>query len=125
MSGYRFLGSLSVLRPAVLLLGVAVWGLAALPAAAAPAAKPVDFNRQIRPLLSDRCYTCHGPDKSHREAELRFDLRDVAIKEAIVPGKAKDSPLIERITSDDEDEVMHLSQRHTTATRGGWIKPKR
>ena len=66
----------------------------------------VDFSRDIRPILSDRCFTCHGPDEQARKAKLRLDVRAEAIKKAIVPGDAAKSPLIQRITSQDEDEVM-------------------
>jgi len=72
----------------------------------------VDFNSQIRPLLSDRCFRCHGPDSNKRKAELRLDRRDGALKDigdgwAIVkprdPGK---SELIRRIHADDDDDKM-------------------
>ena len=72
----------------------------------------VDFNRDIRPLLADRCFLCHGPDETDREADLRLDLRAVAVSEldsgdtAIVPGNAAASMLIERITEADEDLRM-------------------
>ncbi len=52
------------------------------------AAAPLSFNRDIRPVLSDNCFRCHGPDKSQRKAKLRLDDREDAIKkEAFVPGK--------------------------------------
>jgi len=75
------------------------------------AADRVRFNEQIRPLLSDRCMACHGPDEKRREAELRLDLRASAIGDpngthAIVPGKPDESPLWKRITSTDPDERM-------------------
>src|SRR5882724_5418799 len=66
----------------------------------------VDFSRDIRPILSDRCFTCHGPDEQARKAKLRLDVRGEAIKKAIVPGDAAKSPLFQRITSEDQDEVM-------------------
>jgi hypothetical protein len=65
------------------------------------------FSREILPILSDRCFTCHGPDSAKRKADLRLDQRDSALKsKAIVPGKASESELIARITSHDPDEVM-------------------
>ena len=76
------------------------------------AAAPVDFNRDIRPLLSDRCFACHGPDHEDRQAGLRLDLRDAALgpldsgSTAIVPGKPEASAVVARITSTDPDGVM-------------------
>ena len=73
---------------------------------------PVNYTRQIRPLLARRCFRCHGTDAKAREAGLRLDARDSAIKElesgerAIVPGKPDQSELIARITSRDEDLRM-------------------
>lgn len=75
------------------------------------AAEPVRFNEQIRPLLSDRCFACHGPDFKRREADLRLDVRANAVGEAdgplaITPGKPTESPLWERINSTDPDLQM-------------------
>ncbi len=74
-------------------------------------ADKVDFNHQIRPLISSKCFHCHGPDEESREAGLRLDLREEAIKEregvrAIVPGDPAASELLIRITTKDRDEVM-------------------
>ena len=67
----------------------------------------VEFNRDIRPILSDNCFQCHGPDKAHRKADLRLDVREEAIRqEAFVPGKPEKSGLIKRLHSTDGDEVM-------------------
>jgi hypothetical protein len=67
----------------------------------------IDFNRDVRPILSDNCFYCHGPDPKHRQADLRLDLRDEALKaEAIVPGDPEASALVERIFSEDRSEVM-------------------
>ena len=77
---------------------------------AAEAAAPIDFNRQIRPILSNNCFQCHGPDEGSREAKLRLDLREAALQPAksggvaIVPGDPARSELILRIT--DEHEAM-------------------
>ena len=71
------------------------------------AAAPVDYNRDIRPILATQCYACHGPDEKARKADLRLDLRDVAVKSgAIEPGKPDASKLLMRITSKDAEEVM-------------------
>ena len=73
---------------------------------------PVDFNRDIRSILSDRCYTCHGPDENKRKAGLRLDRQEDAFKElksgqhALVAGDPAKSSLIARILSQDPDEVM-------------------
>ena len=69
------------------------------------APRKIDFDRDIRPILSDRCYVCHGPDSGTREAELRLDLKEEAF-DVIVPGKPDASELVSRIFSDDIDEVM-------------------
>ncbi len=69
--------------------------------------QPVEFNREIRPMLAAKCFACHGPDESHRDADLRLDERKVAIDfGAIVPGEPDESELIRRITSEDPDERM-------------------
>ncbi|MFN0050657.1 MAG: DUF1553 domain-containing protein [Planctomycetales bacterium] len=87
-----------------------VW-LAGL-AAAEPPAPQVDFNRDVRPILSKACSNCHGPDEAHRKGGLRLDERDAALKEldsgarAIVPGKPAESELYLRITSSDDAEKM-------------------
>ena len=72
----------------------------------ASAAEVVNFNRDIRPLLSDRCFACHGPDANARQADLRLDIKDEALGHVIEPGDAGASELISRITSDDPDERM-------------------
>jgi hypothetical protein len=77
----------------------------------APIPAQVDFSRDILPVISSKCFHCHGPDESHRAAKLRLDVRDEALKDrkgsiAIVPGDLKKSDLIARITTTDPDEVM-------------------
>jgi mono/diheme cytochrome c family protein len=81
--------------------------LALLPVAAAP----VDFRRDVQPILAKNCFACHGPDDGHRSAGLRLDNRDGALKPrkrgaAVVPGKPDMSLLIRRIASDDDGERM-------------------
>jgi hypothetical protein len=67
----------------------------------------VEFNRDIRPILSDTCFKCHGPDSTTRKAELRLDLREAALEAgAFVPGDAEKSELVARIFSEDPNEVM-------------------
>ncbi len=71
----------------------------------------LDFNRDIRPLLSDRCFACHGPDAEHRKADLRLDTRagaesDLGGYAAVVPGEPESSALVERIRAEDPEEIM-------------------
>ena len=79
---------------------------------ASAAEAKIDFNRDIRPILSDNCYACHGPDESHREGGFRLDRKDSAFGKAdsdsvvIVPGKPEASELIVRIVTDDVDLRM-------------------
>ena len=71
------------------------------------AARKLYFQQTIRPLLADRCLSCHGPDGNHRQADLRLDLREEAERAgAIRPGKPSESSLIDRIHSSDPDLVM-------------------
>ncbi len=68
--------------------------------------RTIDFRRDIRPILSDNCFACHGPDEEHREADLRLDQSDAATESAIVPGDPDASELIARVTTDDRDLLM-------------------
>ena len=71
------------------------------------AAQPLEYNRDIRPILADHCFACHGADSAARKADLRLDRRDDAIDfGAIAPGKPGESELVARILSDDPDLVM-------------------
>src|SRR5262245_12315521 len=78
----------------------------------------VDFNRDIRPLMSDTCFRCHGFDAKARKAQLRLDLREEALKPAksgevpIVPGQPEKSEVIRRIFADDPDDRMPPSEIH-------------
>ena len=87
-------------RPVVLL--VVIWPLAAI----AAIADEIDFNRDVRPILADNCFECHGPDQESRQADLRLDVLDDELESVIVPGKPNVSVFIERLLSDDEDLVM-------------------
>ena len=75
------------------------------------AADSANFNRDIRPILADNCFNCHGPDEKARKAKLRLDKLEDATKDlggyrAVEPGKPDESELIALITSSDPDEVM-------------------
>ncbi|MCH8924346.1 MAG: hypothetical protein IIA67_14500, partial [Planctomycetes bacterium] len=99
----------------------------------ATAAEPVDFNRDIRPILSDKCFACHGPDKSKRQAELRLDTKTGAFAKrddghTLVPGDLAKSLLFGRITAADEEERMPPADSGRTLSAaqieliGRWIK---
>ena len=72
----------------------------------------IEFNRDIRPILSDACFPCHGPDPAQRKANLRFDTKSGAFSELsdgrhpIVAGQPEESELIRRITTSDTDTIM-------------------
>ncbi len=71
------------------------------------AAPPPEFNRDVRAILSDKCYFCHGPDASKRQADLRLDTREDAISAgAFEPGKADEAEMIRRVLSRDPDQQM-------------------
>ena len=80
--------------------------LAAVSPAQAVTQPPVSYDREIRPILSDKCYRCHGPDAEARKAELRLDTRDGLASKVIVVGKPEKSELVTRIFSDDDDMRM-------------------
>ena len=93
----------------------------------------VSFNRDVRPILSDKCFRCHGADQHTREADLRLDLKSSAVADrdghrAITPGSPEESELFRRVTSDDEslrmppvDEPLQLSAQEITLLRL-WIE---
>jgi len=97
-------------------------------------AAPVDFAKEIRPLFSDNCFACHGPDSNKRKAGLRLDQKESAFGKAesgeiaIVPGDLEKSELLRRVTSTDKDEVMPPPKEHKTLkpeqieTLRRWIK---
>jgi hypothetical protein len=85
--------------------------------AEAPIPSQIRFNRDVRPILSDHCFSCHGPDANHREADLRLNLRDAAVaSKAIVPGQLSESELIARIMSDDPEKRMPPAKSHKPLT---------
>src|SRR5437773_2927945 len=68
--------------------------------------KPVEFNRDIRPILSNHCFVCHGPDNNLRKAKLRLDDEKNAHKNVIIAGQPLLSEVFRRLITDDEDEKM-------------------
>lgn len=108
--------------------------LLAVPAAmpAALRAGEIDFNRDVRPILSNTCFTCHGPDAAERKADLRLDTSagaraDLGGYAAVVPGKPEQSEALVRLLSKDPEEIMpppksgkHISPREIEILRA-WI----
>jgi hypothetical protein len=84
----------------------ALVALTPLAARAQPLPAKIDFNRDVRPILSNNCYQCHGPDEKVRKAKLRLDTKDGALAAVIVPGKPESSELVKRAGSTDPDAVM-------------------
>jgi hypothetical protein len=84
---------------------------------------PVDFDREIRPILSNNCFACHGPDEKQRKAKLRLDIRDGAFNElragghAVVAGDPVKSELLRRVLSDDPTERMPPPKSNKRLTR--------
>src|SRR2546423_1209106 len=116
-------------------LALTIVSLGAAPPTASSEARsgPIDFSREIRPILSNYCFQCHGPDDKARKARLRLDNRSSATaelrsgKRAIVPGKPEESELLARLMAADELEVMpprKLGKRpkaQEIETLGRWI----
>ena len=93
------------------------WWIVGMVAASASGGDRLEFNRDVRPILSENCFQCHGPDKAHREADLRLDVRDVAVEmDAIVPGKPDESILVERIHGNDRSMLMPPPKSTKTLT---------
>ena len=100
-----------------------------LSVASACFAEPVDFNRDVQPILSENCYHCHGPDAGGRKADLRLDKKEGAYRTAdgvtpVKPGDSAGSDVIARIFSADKDEVMPTpkSNRKLTETQKELLK---
>src|ERR1700719_4511966 len=86
------------------------------------AAAPVRFNRDIRPIMSDTCFKCHGPDKRARMAGLRLDIREEALKATksgvtpIVPGDTEKSAIVQRIFATSPAKIMPPQYAHKELT---------
>ena len=79
------------------------------------AADTIEYNRDIRPILAENCFACHGPDSAARKGDLRLDQLDAAVASAaIVLGKPDESGIIERILSADTELVMPPPSSHKT-----------
>src|SRR5579884_3103212 len=99
--------SLSSLPSSLILFFLCIlWG-SGVSSSVRAAEKKIEYNRDVRPILAENCFACHGPDSAARKADLRLDRRDDAVKaEAIAPGDPDKSALIERIFSDKRGQVM-------------------
>jgi mono/diheme cytochrome c family protein len=116
MMGKEFSRPLRVVLGAALFAGAAIWlSFHASATQKTPVKQPaavIDFDRQIRPILSENCYTCHGPDEQQRKAKLRLDTRDGLFGKlrgaghVVVAGKPGESELLARILSSDDEERM-------------------
>jgi len=110
-SRYRRRTPAAALAPLFALLGLGAGGPPA-----------VDYNRQVRPILSNACFQCHGPDAEERQAELRLDVRDAALapaesgRPAVVPGDPDASGLVRRVFSTRKGQVMPPPESHKTLT---------
>ena len=107
--------------------------LISLPSLQVQISGKISFNKDIQPILSSNCYSCHGPDSESREADLRLDTREGAIMDlggfrAVDPGKPEESEIILRIESEDQDEVMpppesgHVISSEQLALLKEWIE---
>src|SRR2546427_11467620 len=92
--------------------------VAVLPAEAATTKSKIEFNRDVRPILSENCFPCHGTDSAARKASLRLDRAEEATAPrkdsgpAIVPGKPDASELVRRIFAKDPDDIMPPLKTH-------------
>src|ERR1041385_8234737 len=117
----------------------ALFATAALAQTPVKAPPSVDFQREIRPLLSENCFQCHGPDPDTRMADLRLDLKESAPKESapkeapvaqrkrgpvIIPGKSAESLLYQRISSPDASRRMPPERSHKSLTAAQIAKIK-
>src|SRR5438105_1761253 len=104
---------------AALAAGVLVWMLEPFGPSQSAQITPekLEYNRDIRPILSENCFACHGPDSASRKAKLRLDVRDEAVKRgAIVPGQPDKSLLVQRIFAKDSKQQMPPAKSHKTLT---------
>jgi hypothetical protein len=121
LSSHRWSGCRS-LSTLVFLVLTSTWSPLAEPAVAE---ELIDFNRDIRPILSENCFYCHGQDPNKREGDLRLDVRDEALNHsAIVPGKPEESELLRRINASDAEIAMPPpdSNRHLTEKQKAILK---
>jgi hypothetical protein len=103
----------------ILMFACSLWLGCGAPAMADSGDKPIEFNRDVRPILTENCFACHGPDKNKRKAKLRLDVHEVALERgAVVPGKPDESKLVEHIFSEDPDAQMPPPQSGKSLANG-------
>src|SRR5688572_7781798 len=100
---------------------IALVVFASVARAQAPLPAKIDYNRDVRPIFSDTCFACHGPDKNTRKSNLRLDTREGAFAmlksgkgRVIVPGKPDESEVYRRVSTKDEDDLMPPAEFHKT-----------
>ncbi len=104
------------------LIGIWIVAACALDLMAANSVPPVEYNREVRPILAENCFSCHGVDSASRKAKLRLDTFDEATAKrgddavAIVPGNVEASEVIKRIFAESEDDIMPPPESHKTLT---------
>src|SRR5947207_1185520 len=91
------------------------WVCGPVAASAGEKAAKIEFNRDIRPMLSEKCFQCHGPDASHRKAKLRLDIEEGC--KVIAAGKPGESELYARITSNETDKRMPPAKSGKSLTK--------
>src|SRR2546426_1960980 len=99
--GFRRMGGLGALA-----LVCSTWSVLAQNSRTDSVSETVQFNRDIRPILSDKCFKCHGPSSTGRRANLRLDDEAAAKTKVVVPGDVEHSAVIQRITSTDPRRRM-------------------
>src|SRR3954451_22277581 len=101
-------------RVGVFALSLAVFALAV---PLARASERLEYNRDVRPILAENCFNCHGPDSASRKAGLRLDVREVAVEgEALGPGRPEKSALVTRIFSPSPRKQMPPAKTHKKLT---------
>ncbi len=109
--------SLKVIPTRLGVAAVALLAAGSAVAAGGDAARTVEFNRDVRPILSENCFACHGPDSASRKAKLRLDRREVAVDlGAIAPRDVESSELVDRIDATEPDRVMPPPDSHKALT---------
>ena len=107
-----------------LLKFVGIWIVASclVDCVAAGKPSPVEYNRDVRPILAENCFSCHGADSASRKAKLRLDTFEEATAKrgddalAIVPGKPGESEVVARVFAESEDDIMPPPESHKTLT---------